>query len=614
MKIKPTKSVDRLNELAKLVRADIIESTTRAGSGHPSTCLSAVDLMVGLMFSGVFKTDLNNIKNRTNDRLIFSKGHAAPLIYSLYSVAGKVSRKELMSLRKFGSRLQGHPMPDFPYTEVPTGSLGQGLSTGLGMALQATMDNLPFTTYVLLGDGEMSEGSVWEAIDYTSNNKVDNLVGILDINGFGQSGHTRLGHDIKKYFQRIKSFGWNVLSIDGHNMNQILAAYQKAKQIKRKPTMILASTLKGKGVSLIQNKGGWHGKALSKQQLSVAMAELGDIDRSLVGSIAQPIKKKKTIVKTKRAPSPRYSQSELISTRKAFGNALVRLALQYPEMTVLDGDVKNSTYTEAFGKKYPDRFIQAYIAEQNMVGMAGGLAARGKLPVASTFAAFFTRAFDHLRMAQYAQTRQIYVGTHAGVHIGEDGPSQMGLEDIAMFSTLQNSTVLYPSDAVAMEKLLELSLKNPGLTYLRATRGDTPVIYNSKTDFKISGSQVVRSSTSDKVTIVAAGITLFEALTAADLLAKKKIPVRVIDLYSIKPIDKSTLQRAARVSGRFIVVEDHRRVGGLAEAVQTALGNMCKELISLSVEKTPKSGRPEQLLKHQGIDAQSIIRTVERIK
>lgn len=607
----PTKT--KLVQISKLMRAWILESTTNAGSGHPTSSLSAVELMVGLFFSGIFKADIKNPHNPNNDRFILSKGHAAPLLYALYAAAGAIPEKSLMTLRKFGSDLEGHPMVGFPYTEVPTGSLGQGLSAGIGMALAAQMNKLSYRTYVLLGDSEMSEGQVWEAIQFAGFRKLSNLIGMIDCNRLGQSGRTMLGHSVEQCAARIKPFGWETIIVDGHNLDAIISAYQRAKR-SNKPVMIIAKTVKGKGVSFLENKNGWHGRVLTQEQLQKASLEIGSVDRTLRGIVKKPFMTEKLTSHIPiRLVSPRYNKNILVSPRRAFGNALVRLAPKYPNIVVLDAEVKNSTYTEDFGKKFPHRFVESYIAEQNMVGIAQGLASRGHLPVASTFAAFLTRAYDQLRMAQYAGTHQIYAGTHVGVSIGQDGASQMGLEDIAMFRTLHNSTVLYPADAYATERLLEQGIKTQGVVYLRLTRAELPILYKQSESFPIGGSKTLRFSTKDIVTIVSAGVTVFEALKAAEILQKEGLALRVIDCYSVKPIDVATLKKAARQTKALIVVEDHRPEGGFADAVRTALGRDDGKVVSLSSAKIPHSGTPEQLLAFMGIDAESIIRTVRKV-
>lgn len=614
-------SKTNLQEIAKLVRHSILTSTTAAESGHPTSSLSAVELMVGLLFSGIFRADLTNPHDPHNDRLIFSKGHAAPLLYSLYAAAGKVGAQEMRTLRKLGSRLQGHPMPDFPYAEAPTGSLGQGLSIGLGMALAAQMDGLRYRTFVLLGDGEMAEGSVWEAIGLAGHNRVPGLIAIVDVNRLGQSGQTMVGWHPEIFAKRIRSFGWKKFVVDGHDFSEILKIYHAALAVKNRPVAILAKTVKGKGVSFLEDKPGWHGKALSKQQLALALKELGRV-RKVRGEVALSSKGGRN-PSTKglhhfphghqaRPPLPFYDPAQPVAVRKALGNALVRLAPAFPHLVVLDGEVKNSTYTELFQAQHPRLFVESFIAEQNMAGIANGLAARGRLPVAATFAAFFTRAFDQLRMAAYAGTHQVFIGTHAGVHIGQDGPSQMGLEDIALFRALANSIVLYPSDAYAAERLLECALQGHDLVYLRATRGETPILYSPSTTFHIGGSHTLRRSPKDRATIVGAGITLHEALKAADILQRQRVRVRVLDCYSIKPVDAAALRKAARETDHLIVVEDHRPEGGLADAVRSALGPWAGRVTSLAVRTTPRSGTPEQLFKQQKIDAASIVRAVEK--
>jgi transketolase len=606
--------MNNLEKLARLVRYFILTSTTQAGSGHPTSSLSATDLMVTLMFGGFFKYDLKNPKNPSNDRLIFSKGHASPLYYSLWAAAGGISEKELLTLRQFGSRLEGHPTMAFPYTEVPTGSLGQGLSVGVGIALNAKyLDKSSYRTFVLLGDSEMAEGSNWEAIQIASYYKLDNLVGVLDVNRLGQSRETMYGADIKAYEKRISSFGWRTIVIDGHSIDQIKKAYTEALSKRTGPTMIIAKTKKGKGVSLWEDKENWHGKALPKEELEKAIKDLGDFEPQIRGKLIQPIKAKIT---SSRASTPKpisYVPGEMVATRKAYGNALVRLYAKYPEMVVLDGETSNSTYSEFFAKAYPDKYFEMFIAEQNMVGVALGLATRGKIPFASTFAAFFSRAFDQIRMSQYSDTNVKFVGSHAGVSIGEDGSSQMGLEDLAMFRTLLGSVVLYPSDAVSMEALTEQAASHRGVVYLRATRKETPVIYKLTENFPIGGSKVLRRSSKDQVTLVGAGVTLHEALQAYEWLKKNNISARVIDLYSIKPLDLSTLRKAASETRAIITIEDHYRAGGIGEAVASALSGTGTPVHILAVEKMPKSGKPDELLSYEGISARAIENQVKKV-
>ncbi|MFA6588593.1 MAG: transketolase [Patescibacteria group bacterium] len=606
--------MNKLQKLAQLIRYFILISTTRAGSGHPSSSLSATDLMTGLMFGGFFKADLRNPKNPNNDRLIFSKGHAAPLLYALYAAAGKLTEKQLLTLRKFNSPLEGHPSPGFAFTEAPTGSLGQGLSIGVGLALNAKLDKLSYKTFVLLGDSEMAEGQIWEAIQLAVYYKLDNLVGILDVNRLGQRGQTMYGHNLNAHQKRIASFGWKTILVDGHDFKQITKAFIEAKKTTGKPVMIIAKTLKGKGISFLENKNGWHGKTLKLEQLKTALAELGTIDKKIRGVVSKPISKKVKISRIKSTKPVNYTKGEIAATREAYGNALVRLSPKFPNLIALDAEVSNSTYSEFLQKAYPKKFLEMFIAEQNMVDVGLGLALRGKLPFISTFAAFLTRVFDQIRMSQYSNAHLVFCGSHAGVSIGEDGASQMGLEDIAMFRTLQNATVLYPSDAVATEKLVEQAAKAKGIVYIRTTRAKTPVLYKNTESFPIGGSKILKQSNKDVATIITAGITLHEALKAYSELQKQKINIRIIDLYSIKPIDVKTLRNAAKQTKNLIVVEDHVPEGGIGEAVKSAISGIDTKLIHLAVRKIPHSGKPEQLLDYEKISAKMIIRAVKKLK
>ncbi len=605
---------EKLEKLARLIRYYILVSTTEAGSGHPTSSLSAVELMTALMFSGLFRYNADNPDFPNNDRLIFSKGHASPLLYALWAAAGKVGEQELMTLRKFGSPLEGHPVPAFKYADVATGSLGQGLPIGLGMALNAKyIDKLPYRTYVLLGDSEMSEGSQWEAIQVAEHYKLDNLTGILDVNRLGQRGETMYGHDVEAYGKRIASFGWEAIVIDGHNYDEILAAYERAFLTEGRPAMIIAKTIKGKGVYFADDKNGWHGKALDKEQLEQALKDMGEVDKSVRGEIAAPEDLKPGKQSPRAAKGVSYPVDKPVATRKAYGNALKRIYPQFPDMVVLDAEVSNSTYSEIFHEAYPERFFEMYIAEQNMVNAAMGLSSRGKIPFVSTFAAFFTRAFDQIRMSRYSDSNIKFSGSHAGVSIGEDGPSQMGLEDLAMFRTVLNSVVLYPSDAVSTEKLVQEAAGHKGIVYIRTTRKDTPIIYDAGEEFPIGGSKVIKQTDSDIITVAAAGITLHEALKAYEELKKEGTLIRVIDLYSIKPIDKATLRKAGGITRAIITVEDHHLEGGMGEAVRTAMAEFDVPVHSLSVMKMPKSGTPEELLDYEGISKDAIIKKVKEI-
>jgi transketolase len=603
-----------LEKLARLIRYYILVCTTEAGSGHPTSSLSATDLMAALLFDGFFRYDADHPEHPNNDRLIFSKGHASPLFYALWTAAGKVTEEELMTYRKFGSYLEGHPTVNFRYTEAATGSLGQGLPIGVGIALNAKyLDRLPYRTYVLLGDSEMAEGSQWEALELATHYKLDNLVGILDVNRLGQRGETMYGWDLDAYARRITAFGWETILIDGHNFSEIRAAYQKAVKGTGKPLMIIARTIKGKGVPLVEDKNGWHGKPLNREQLKEALQALGEVDRSLRGKIAKPEDLKPGNPMPAASPEPSYESGKPFATRKAYGNALKRIKPAFPSIVAVDGEVSNSTYAEIFRDAYPDQYFEMYIAEQNMVGVALGLATRGKIPFASTFAAFFTRAFDQIRMSQYSRANMKFAGSHAGVSIGEDGPSQMGLEDIAMFRTIQDSVVLYPCDAYATERLVEEAAKQKGIFYIRTTREATPLLYGPSDTFPIGKSKVLKRSENDAVAVIAAGVTVFEALSAYDELKKQGIEVRVIDLYCIKPIEKEAFREAIGEVRSIITVEDHRPEGGIGEAVKSVLADCGKAIpvYSLAVRKMPKGGKPTEVIEYEEISKNAILKKVK---
>ena len=618
-------SIQKLADLARLVRSYIIRSTTAAGSGHLTSSLSAADLMTALFFGGFFHTRLKEPNFHGNDRLIFSKGHAAPLLYSLYTAAGAITEDELMTLRQFGSRLEGHPTMQFPFTEAATGSLGQGLSVGVGMALSAKyLDGLPYRTFVLLGDSELAEGSNWEAIQLAAHYKLNNLIGILDVNRLGQRGETMYGHRLGEYAKRVAAFGWKTITVDGHNIKAILKAYTKALAEKKRPVMIIAKTIKGKGVKLVENKEGWHGKALSKEEMSKALGELGVISTGLRGMVPQPAMTKKEHAVFHRvqhlqrhhlhAIKPTdYALGQMVSTRQAYGQALAEIIFRHKEVVVLDAETGNSTGSEIFKKQFRHRFFEMYIAEQNMVGVALGLSRRGKIPFVSTFAAFLTRAHDQVRMSQYSDSNIKFIGSHAGCSIGEDGASQMALEDIALFRSILGSVVLYPSDAVSTKALVAKAIEHKGNVYLRTTRRDLPVIYPSHQQFSIGGSKTLRASMQDDVTVVAAGITLHEALRAYEMLKSAGLSIRVIDLYSIKPVDVHTLEKAAQETKAIIVVEDHFGEGGMAEAVRSALGGENVKIIGLAVTKMPRSGTSDQLLAFEEINAQAIVTTTKAL-
>lgn len=605
---------NNLQGISSLIRHWILESTARAGSGHPTSSLSAVELLAGLFFGGHFRFDVDNPDDANNDRLIFSKGHASPLLYALWAAAGQMSEEEVLTYRNFGSPLEGHPTSRFRFAEAATGSLGQGLSIGVGMAMNGKyLDKLPYRTYVLLGDSEMAEGSQWESLQIAAHYQLSSLVGILDVNRLGQRGETMYGYDLDAYQRRVEAFGWRAILVeDGHDFDQVLNAYESAAEGDDRPVMIIAKTVKGKGVSFLADERGWHGKALDDEKLEQAVREVGEVDHSLRGQITKPAEAEPQSWDAKRAEPFKYQLGEGVATRNAYGNALRRLAPQFPRLVALDGEVCNSTRSQLFRDEYPERFFEMYIAEQNMAGAAVGLSLCNKLPFVSSFAAFLTRAFDQIRMSRHSEPNLKFVGSHAGVSIGEDGPSQMGLEDIAMFRTVLDSVVLYPCDAVATERLVEAMAEHQGISYLRTTRGATPVIYDNDEPFPIGGSKVLRRSERDRATIVAAGITVHEALKAQQQLDDDDIPVRVIDLYSVKPIDQATLREAADATGFVLTVEDHYAEGGLGEAVRSALAESGGQVRCLAVRQRPRSGTPGELLDDQGISAGGIVAEIKR--
>ena len=607
-------SLERLEQLSALTRYWSLYATTQAGSGHPSSSLSAAELGVGLFFGGEFHYDITDSKSPYNDRFILSKGHAAPLLYSLWLLAGVITPEEIQELRQFDSVLEGHPSKRFIFTDAATGSLGQGIGIGIGYALNAKkFDKTNAYTYVLLGDSELAEGSIWESVESAAYLGLNNLIALIDINRLGQRGETMRGYDINTYRQRFEAFGWNVITIDGHNVSEVVSALADAKKLD-KPTAILAKTIKGKGISLIQDKDNWHGKALSQEQFDTYIHELGSIDLSLRAEISSP---EITELNSYIPPVfdvnsyPRYDLDTLVSARKAFGDALNILTHNYSDIIVLDAEVSNSTFANHAD---PERFIEMFIAEQNMIEVAIGLSLSGKKPFASSFAGFLTRAYDQIRMAQYNAPNMVIVGTHAGVSIGADGPSQMALNDIAFFRGLFASIVLYPSDAVSALKLTEQAYLYQGLSYLRVTRADIPVLYDVDETFVVGGSKVLHQSEADEYTLIGAGITLYECLKAYDILQSRGVRVRVIDLYSIKPLDTATLHSAARETKGFIIVEDHHISGGIAEAIRSEIEDILIPIRSLSVQEIPRSGSPEELLAFEQINVDSIIGQVESLR
>ncbi|MGA2685803.1 MAG: transketolase [Verrucomicrobiota bacterium] len=606
--------IELLKGIANQLRIHSITATTAAGSGHPTSCCSAADVVAALFF-GHMRYDAKNPHYHNNDRFILSKGHAAPLLYAAWAETGLFPTGDLLKLRTFGSDLEGHPTPRLSFVDVATGSLGQGLSVGVGMALAARLDKLDYNTYVLLGDGEIAEGSVWEAASLAGVYKLNNLIAIVDANRLGQSQATAFGHDIGVYRKRFEAFGWRVEDIDGHDLEEI-SEVLGGVGLNDQPLAIIAKTYKGAGVSFLQDKDGWHGKPLNKEEAAKAIAELQPSSKSGIGV---PITAPNQLPAPNQAapagyPPLDYKTGDSVATREAYGTALARMGEVDQRIVAVDGDTKNSTYADKFFKKFPDRSVEGYIAEQNMVSLATGMGARGKVPFASTFATFFSRTFDQIRVAGISQANLKLAGSHVGVSIGEDGPSQMGLEDLAMMRAIAGSIVLYPSDAVSAEKLVEQMAQTKGICYLRTSRPKTPVIYNNDEAFPIGGAKVLRQNAGDKVTVIAAGVTLFEALKAADALKNEGIGITVIDAYSIKPLAKDVILAAAKKTNNTVItVEDHYTEGGLGDAVAGELSVDGIKVHKLAVTALPRSGKAEELLAHFGIDAAAIVKKVKAL-
>ncbi|WP_328751627.1 transketolase [Streptomyces sp. NBC_00285] len=599
-----------LVELAQQLRVDSVRASAAAGSGHPTSSMSAADLMAVLL-ANHFRYDFDRPEHPGNDRFVLSKGHASPLLYAAYKAAGAIDDEELLTFRKIGSRLEGHPTPRrLPWVETATGSLGQGLPVGVGIALSGKrLDRTGYRVWVLTGDSELAEGSVWEAAEHAGHEHLDNLTAIVDVNRLGQRGATRHGHDLDAYARRFQAFGWHTVEVDGHDVDAIERAYGEAESTKGQPTVIIARTLKGKGVADIEDREGLHGKPL--KNADDAIEELGGV-RDLRVQVHEPQAARMLhAVRTGHLELPRWdkgSEEEGVATRDAYGQALAALGTGRGDVVALDGEVGDSTRTEFFAKEHPDRYFECYIAEQQMVAAAVGLAARGWVPYATTFAAFLTRAHDFVRMASISGAGINLVGSHAGVAIGQDGPSQMGLEDLAMMRAVYGSTVLYPCDANQTAHLVAAMADLDGVRYLRTNRGESPVIYGPEEEFPIGGSKVLRSSARDRMTVVAAGVTVHEALKAADALDREGIQVRVIDLYSVKPVDRDTLRQAAEDTGCLMTVEDHHEEGGLGDAVLDAFcdGRPVPRLVRLAVRTMPGSASPDEQLHAAGIDAESI--------
>ena len=612
----PTNSIALLQNLATRLRIDSIQSTTRAGSGHPTTCMSAAEIMA-LLFFDEMRFDPRDPKNPDNDRFVLSKGHAAPILYAAWAEVGLFPREEVLKLRKFDSDLEGHPTPRLPFVDVATGSLGQGICAAVGIALNARRIRSAFRTYALLGDGEIAEGSVWEAAGAGSHYKLDNLCAIVDVNGLGQSQPTEFHHEVDRIAARWSAFGWNAIVVDGHDVRDLQQGFRMAASTLGRPSVLVAKTIKGKGVSFIQGKEGWHGKALKPEEADRAIKEL---EAQFVATEEKPsIKPPRGRSAPEPAPdysrlaAPAYKKGELVATREAWGTALANVGEVDARVVALDADVKNSTFSDRFEKKFPERFYEMFIAEQVMVGAAMGFAARGAVPFPSTFACFLTRAADFVRMAGISMNNVKLTGSHAGVSIGEDGPSQMALEDLAMFRSIPDAAVLYPCDAVSTERLVAEMAQHKGIAYMRTSRPKTPVTYGAEDRFTIGGSKVLRESSDDVAMVVAAGVTVFEALKAYEQLKAEGTLIRVVDAYSVQPIDAATLKAGARATGGVVItVEDHYSTGGLGDAVSEALASSDAVVQRLAVRAIPRSGEPDELLDKFGISARHVVDAVKR--
>jgi transketolase len=612
-----TTSVATLKNIATQLRIDSVKSTSEAGTGHPTSCLSAADIVATLFF-GEMRFDPKNPKNPDNDRFVLSKGHAAPLLYAAWAEAGLFPREELLKLRQIGSDLEGHPTPRLSFVDVATGSLGQGICAAIGTALNARRIGADYRTYVVCGDGEMAEGSVWEAADVGLYYKLDNLCVVFDVNGLGQSQATQFDHDMDAIAARWKAFGWHTIVVDGHDIPALQRAFAEARTTKGRPTAVLARTLKGKGLAAIEGKPGWHGKALKKgEEADKAIAELQAqmVEGAAKPQILTPQSKSRPDAKPdySKLPAPAYRKGDEVATREAWGTALAVVGKLDTRVVALDADVKNSTFSDKFEKVAPDRFYESFIAEQVMVGAAMGLAARGAIPFPSTFACFLTRASDFIRMGGVSFSNVKLSGSHCGVSIGEDGPSQMALEDLAMVRAVPGSVVLYPCDAVSTERLVVQMTQHHGMAYMRTSRPKTPVIYGPEETFPIGGSKVLRQSENDAAVVIGAGVTVFEALKAYDTLKAEGIPIRVIDLYSVQPVDAETLIEAAKATGgNVITVEDHYAPGGIGDAVSEAVATGGFAVRRLAIREVPRSGQPDELIDRYGISARHIADAVRQ--
>ncbi len=609
--------VAALKNVATQLRIDAIRSTSESGTGHPTSCASAADLVAALFFAEM-RFDPKDPRHPGSDRFVLSKGHAAPLLYAAWAAAGAFDRAEMLNVRRLTSDLEGHPTPRLPFVDVATGSLGQGICAAIGCALNARRITSDYRTYCLIGDGESAEGSVWEAAEVAANDGLDNLVGITDVNGLGQSRATMWGHDLEAFARRWRAIGWHAVVIDGHDLNAVLDAYAEARRTKGRPTMIVAKTIKVKGVPSVEGKDGWHGRAFRKgEEMDAAIAGLERLlvavpaGVDLVRGIPKPASRPPAPARPKPMAPPAYALGDQVATREAYGTAIAKLGAADERVVALDAEVKNSTFSDKFEKAFPERFYQNFIAEQVMVGSAMGLAARGAIPFPSTFAAFLTRAADFIRMAAISGVAVKLAGSHAGVSIGEDGPSQMALEDLAMFRAQPNIAVLYPCDAVSAERLVVAAAYFDGPAYIRTSRPKTPVIYGPDEIFKVGGLTALRESPTDVVTVVGAGVTVFEALKAYDQLKAAGTLIRVIDLYSVAPVDRAALVKAGTATGGpIITVEAHYAAGGIGDAVAEAVGEAGIRVTRVAVREIPRSGKPDELLDRFGISANHIVNAV----
>ena len=599
-----------LEKIAQRLRIHSFKMTSKARSGHPTTCSSMAELAACLFFDEM-RYNIHDPYDWANDEFVLSKGHAAPILWAVYAEAGILSQSSLKNLRKITSSLEGHPTPRMKWVKAATGSLGQGLSVGVGLALSMKLAQCPRRVYVMMGDGECAEGAVWEAANTASLLKLDNLCAIVDINRLGQSDPTMHGHNLDVYKRKFEAFGWNAVKIDGHSIAQILTAFRKSRESK-KPSVILAKTIKGKGVSFLEDQNGWHGKPLKEEDLHKALDELGPMPEINAKEYVSKPSKISPPEWRRRFHFKRNTYASKTATRRAYGNALVNLGQVNDLVVSIDGDVKNSTYAEDFFAAFPRRSFEIYIAEQNMVGIGIGMAARGYIPFIATFAAFLCRAHDQIRMAAYSFSNIKLVGSHVGVSIGADGPSQMGLEDLALFRPIPGCAVLYPSDAYSAEGCVESMARYKGMAYLRTTRPATPLLYKKEESFPIGGSKILRRSQKDVAAVIAAGVTVHEALKAWEELKKEKISVRLIDAYSVQPLDGKIVKEVRKAGKKAVVAEDHFRRGGLGDAVASLLKGSA-DIVHLAVDELPRSGEPDELLNKYGISASHIVQAVKKL-